>query len=350
MRLFATAALLASATLSAGVAHAQDAEIPATAWTFNSAPAQGNQNSQIMDILGDEIEARTKGQITVKRFYGGALWGGPEEVQAITSGLGQGGLLTVPYYNNMFPVFAPGSWLPFGLASGDVAIDLMFHPVLGPMIEKELDAAGLVPLAGSFGPATWFCKEPLPNGVTPDDMSATLRGLRVRAVGTVTAVIERLGGASVSTNIADLPIAVSQGQVDCVFTDWFSWDGLRLYESLPIAYDDGLASFGGTLMVVSKSAFEALPEAGRTAVREAGRAATQKGRELIGERVAEIKARLAQAAGIQIIEVTPEQRSHWAAAAQPIYDDYAAKGADQKLWVDELAKMNAEGYTPSWQR
>ncbi len=169
-----------------------------------------------MEKWADEIEARSGGRVVVETFPGGTLLDARSILRGVVRGQADIGCISMAYHAGSFPFFDVFG-LPLGFRSardaGEAAwaMYLKYRP-------KEL-AAYKVLLIFTCSPSQVMSTRPI-------DKLDDLKGMSLRASGSLSDVLSAVGGQAVSMPMSEAPEALQKGVVQGVFS---SWDTLKDY-------------------------------------------------------------------------------------------------------------------------
>jgi len=348
----AAAAGLATACLAAlGIAGAVAQEIPKLHLTCNTMYAHGTVLSRTVHILKEEIEAKSKGRITVEAFDSGALFKGGEEPEALGGGISDCGSITSAYYRGTYPVMADGMYLPFGL-SPTMSSDITNIPVLSEIVAAEFAKTNIVPLFGAPSPQGFYFIKPLADGGAPAQMEQLFKDRKVRGFGPWNDGIRMLGGTAVSFPAPEIPIALRQGTMAGLVTANDNWRNLGIFEDVPFGYVFQPALEAPHIIGMNKKKFDSLPPHVQALIKDAAMSASQRYLKAILDETADVLNAARNNPKITLTVLSGEQRQRWIQALEPLWTGFAARGEMHKKWIDKLRELQAEGdnYVPSWKK
>ena len=312
------------------VAYAKDKVIKLKCANYFPPPAE---QSKIVENFIKDLEMRTNGRIEVKYFTGGSLLKGSGMYKGIEAGIVDIGFSHVFYTAGRMPV-TEFAGLPLGYPSGWVATHVLndFYAKVRP---KEWDK--VKPL--------WFYGSPptIVISTKPVRKLEDLRGLTIRAPGTLGDVIHALGGSPAPTPVVEVYDSMSKGVIDGAFLVYECLKGFRLAEVAK--YTTICWQVGGTYpfyAAMNKNSYRKLP-------------ADLKGifDDLCGE-YAERSALMVNAIdifgkkfgtqkGIEYIELSDQEAARWKTAVEPIISSWIQKmvemgysKAEVKGWISFL--------------
>lgn len=273
-----------------------------------------------------------KGQYTVKwnRGFSGTVVKPRGELDAVSSGLGDIGIIVPPFHVDKLPLHNVSFVAPF--AAGDLhvvnkAMQQIANDV--PAFRKEWDALNLVYLgsAGSVNNYQAVCKTNKPT-------AADFKGVKVVGAGTNLLYFQGVGAIGINSNLGDFYNQLQTGVGACASVWAEAAAGFKLYEVAPffIKIDQGaVTSFG---LAANKAFWAKLPKPVAEAMQKAAdgygialadyvNAASDKGLQTYREK------------GGTVVQYTPEQRRAWAAAMPNIAKEWA-------IATDKVGKPGTE--------
>ncbi len=159
--------------------------------------------------------------------------------------------------------------LPFIVGSYDDARRLWQHQQ--PLIEAALAQRGMVPLYAVPWPSQGFYT------TRPIASVNDLKGSRMRTYNATTMrLAQMLGATPVEVPMAEVADALATGRIDAMITSGVTGVENKVWDKLKYFYDVR-AWFPKNLVLVNKARWDALDEKTRQAVRQAARAAEERG-------------------------------------------------------------------------
>lgn len=288
--LIAASAAGAGITLSGPVLAAGGmVEGPKVEWKFS---ASGNRRAwtEGMETMAALLKERTGGSFNIEIVYGEALGPIRKTLDNMLIGGYEGGMYCVAFDPGKTPALTALD-LPF-LPLADIKVQAAVHDafIRHPAVKAELDKWNAIPLMSGLVAQYEF----IGKGEPPMAL-ADWQGMQVRAIGGLADAMTAIGAVPVAVPTPETYSAIERGTVQAaalaapyVFTDF------RLQE-ITSWYTTNLSV--GTLycpMIVSKSAYEALPSQYRELIEEvrpmaydglieAYAVASEKSRKLLGE-------------------------------------------------------------------
>jgi len=313
MRKAVLAAILLGASLAA---QAQ------TKWRLAGNFATEHSSSVAMNQFRDELAKASAGQLSVDVFPAMQLGGAAENVQNVRAGTLQIIWVGMAFLSRTVPELEAIS-LPFQFDSRDQAFRVVDGPV-GKLLDARFAEKGLIDLGFMELGARHVT-----NSKRPIKSVEDLKGLKIRMQPNEThlATFRALGANPVAMDIKELYSALQQGVVDGQENPFSVINASRYFEVQKFV--SNTAHFFDFINVVAnRKAFEALPPAQQTVLRDsmAKAVAWQRSRAAAeeSESIAEIKKR-----GMTYDEVSPQFREQMRKGSAGVVEDVKKRvGAD----------------------
>ncbi|MEC5423271.1 DctP family TRAP transporter solute-binding subunit [Virgibacillus sp. C22-A2] len=276
-----------------------------------------DQSSHINTVdFKNEVEEKSDGQIKVEIFPNGSLYGSEREiVEAVQLGNAQMAIVGTPSlagFKESFMVID----LPFIFKTREAA-HKAFDGELGERLNGDLEDVGLVGLGiGENGfRHVLNNKQPI---TKPED----LQGLKLRVMENklYQDIFNTLGANASPLAFGELYTAMQQGTYDGMDQPVALAYNNKFYEVQDYMSLTGHV-YAGVAFVASKEFMDGLPDDLRTIVEEAGQRFAVENRELAFEQDTKYLDEL-EAEGLEINEVTEEQKEVFLDALQPVYETY----------------------------
>ncbi len=280
-----------------------------------------------------EIENRTEGRVKITMYPGGSLTKAPQVYEGVVNGISDIGMSCFAYTRGRFPLLE-GIDLPMGYPDGMTATKIANEMVQRYSPEEVADTHVLY--VHAHGPGILASKKQVK---ALEDME----GLKVRATGLSSKIVQHLGGAPVAMSQPETYEALQKGVVDATFCPIETLKGWKQGEVINYVTDTSVIGYTTAMFVVmNKAAWEKLPPAiqhifttvsQEWVVRhgEAWDKADEEGKQFILELDKEI------------IELPEEEKSKWKEAVQPILDSYAEsteeKGLPGQKFLDDIKAL-----------
>lgn len=164
--------------------------------------------SQAMKYFGDLVTERTKGQVTFRYYWSGALASAKEVVPMLSSGGADMGFVAVGYYPADFPYSTLGELVMLSnhMGSTQKAVSQLYKE--NPEFLAEFDRLNLKPLITAVADIS-------PLGLNKKIESIEdLKGMRVRTYGTIAPLIKAWGAVPIAMSSSEIYQSVQTGLLD----------------------------------------------------------------------------------------------------------------------------------------
>lgn len=327
-RAFAISTVLAGALIMS--AQAQPAEAQTTlkfAWQLPLTNYASKGAQQLAQCIGE----KSNGAIKVESYPAGQLYRARQLYEAARNGAVEMAMFSVGSFATTDPL-ADIVYLPF-VVSSQQRMTALLHGELGKKLDEIAGKVNLKILAyfagsgGQFGTKSRALR-------TPDDF----KGLKIRVPGSIPAeVVKSFGGVPTTVDPAEVYLALQRGTIDGTNFPLTSFYDRKLYEVLGYLTLANV-SFDSDTVVIGEAAFSKVSEAGRKAIQDCA-AASEKWVREEESRLNKQYVQLLREKGMQVIELSPQERLVWRKAADNIVQDFEKKhGAAAKELVDVMQK------------
>lgn len=319
---FAAAAAFGVAGLTAAVAE--------TKWDMPTPYGDGNFHTQNIAAFADEVADKTGGSLTIQLHSAGSLFKHPEIKNAVRKGLAPIGEVLVSRLANEDAVFGVDS-VPFLAPSYDQAWKL--YQASKPALEEKLAEQGLQLLyTVPWPPQGIYAKKEVTKG-------SDLSGLKFRAYNAATERLALLADAvPTQVEVPDIPTAFSTGRVEAMITSPSTGANSKAWDFLT-HYHDTQAWLPKNMVIVNKSAFDALSDAEKTAVLEASATAETRGWES-SKVETKTKTTVLQENGITVVQPSSELISDLAAIGETMAAEWQEQAGEDGAAILEAYKAN----------
>jgi len=288
-----------------------------------------HKNSQLSEAWCKEIEKRTNGRVKISFFPGGTLTPAAQTYDNVVKGIADIGFSVLGYTRGKFLMMGMLD-NPLGYRSGSQATALVsaYYKKFKP---KELDEVHVIYLHG-HGPGILHTKKPV---AKLEDM----KGMKIRAQGTVVPIVQALGGAPVGATMPETYDALRTGVVDGSMAPYEALQGWKWGEVIKSSTEDyGCAYTASMFVVMNKGKWNSLPPDIQKIFDEVSAEWVLKQGKLWDEIDKEGKD-FSVKRGNKIITLSKEEDARWAAKVRPILDEYAASLKQKGLPGDEALKF-----------
>jgi TRAP-type C4-dicarboxylate transport system substrate-binding protein len=269
----------------------------------------------------EEIKARTNGRVNITVFPGGTLTNAPQCYEGVVNGISDIGMSCFAYTRGRFPLLEALD-LPVGYPDGITATRAATELTLKYQPEEINDVKVLY--VHAHGPGILASKKPV-------ESMADLRGMKVRATGLSSKIVENLGGVPIGMSQPETYEALQKGVVEATLCPIETLEGWKQGEVVDFVTDSKATGYTTSMFVaMNKASWEKLPaeiqavfsEVSAEFVDKHGKAwdtADEEGRAYISE------------LGRTVITLSDEENSNWEKSIQPILDDYVNAAEEKNL-------------------
>lgn len=275
------------------------------------------QSSHVAAVdFKEKLESESDGRIKVELYPNGQLYGSDREaIEAVQLGNIE---MTIPAvaamasFNEKFQVFD----LPFLFNNNEAAYKAL-DGELGQELMADLESNGLKGLV--FGENGF---RHVSNNEGPIEKPEDMEGLKMRTLESPlhTDTFNAFGANASPFAFGELYTALQQGTYDAMDCPISLYYTNKFYEVQDYLTLTGHV-YAAAILLANNDFFNSLPDDLQTLVMEASEEFRDKQRELAQEQDVEFMEQL-EAEGMQINDLTAEQRDEFRQAAQPVYEKY----------------------------
>lgn len=288
-----------------------------------------HKNSQLSEAWCKEIEKRTNGRVKITYFPGGTLTPAAQTYDSIVKGLADIGFSVFGYTRGKFPMMGILD-NPLGYRSGSQATALInaYYKKFKP---KELDDVHVLYLHG-HGPGILHTKKPVAK-------LEDLKGMKIRAQGTVVPLVKVLGAAPVGATMPETYDALRTGVVEGSMAPYEALQGFKWGEVISFSTEDyGCAYTAAMFVIMNKSKWNSLPPDIQKIFDDVSAEWADKQGKLWDQIDREGKE-FSVKRGNKTITLSKEEDARWVAKVCPIVDEYVAGLKQKGLPGDEALKF-----------
>jgi TRAP-type C4-dicarboxylate transport system substrate-binding protein len=285
------------------------------------------------------IEEKTDGRVKLTIYPASTLAKGGDIFDAVKSGAIDIGVDSGAYYAGRFPLWE-GTQLPFLGAQSSRAASRAWMDLYAEIPELQKEYADVHVLwMYSQGPGQLVTRKPV-------HKMEDVKGLVVRAPGRQGDFIRSLGASLVDLPGGECYMALSKGTVDAT---GFPMEAVITWKLQEVCKYITVGDFyvQWFFVIMNKDKYESLPADIRQAIDECSGVTMADLTGKAWDDADKAAAEAVQAAGMEIIRLSPEEKARWAEAVKPITEqwiaDMEAKGLPGKTFV-ERAKELLEKY------
>jgi len=266
-----------------------------------------------------EVEEKSNGSILIEIYPNGALGGDVQLTESVAMGTLGAALPATSVLTTYSAEFGLLD-MPYLFSTSENAFEAM-DGELGQYFDAKLEEVGIKNLGYSFNGV-----RSLTNSVRPVNEPADLKGMKVRVMESPVFIdfFETLGANSTPMSFNELFTALQQKTVDAqenppslIFTNKFY--EVQKYLSLTEHVNNFLA------FIMNKDLFDSLTSEQQEIITTAAKNFVDSQRKMELEDTDKYVELLASEGGMQVNEVTPENKQKFRDALQPMYEKYRSQ-------------------------
>lgn len=282
------------------------------------------------------VEERSEGKVKITVFAGGVLTKADQCYQGVVDGVSDLGMSAFAYTRGRFPLLE-GLDLPVGYPDG-ISATRIVNALTAQFNPAEVQDTKLL-YVHAHGPGILASKKPVAG-------LADLKGMKVRATGFCSKIVESLGGSPISMPQGETYEALQKGVVEATFCPVETLKGWKQGEVIQSLTDSRCVGYTTSFFVVmNKEKWATLPPEAQRAIEEVSAEWVVKHGQAWNEADAEGLA-FVKDLKRSTVELSAEEQAAWTARVAPLLAGYAA-GADAKglpgaAFLEALKKQVAE--------
>jgi len=268
-----------------------------------------------------EIEERSGGRVKITTFPGGSLTKAPEVYVGVVNGISDIGMSCFAYTRGRFPLLE-GLDLPLGYPNGMAATK-----IADEMIKKynpaEVNDTHILYIH-AHGPGILASKKPVRN---LEDM----KGLKVRATGLSTKIVESLGGNPVGMSQPETYEALQKGVVEATLCPIETLKGWKQGEVINYVIDTSFIGYTTAMFVtMNKEKWDKLPDDIKQIFNETDEKYVLKHGEA-WDKADEEGTAFVKELKHEFISIPESEKPLWIEKIKPVLDDYVKNMAEKQL-------------------
>ena len=288
-----------------------------------------HKNSILSEQWCKEVEKRTNGKVKITYFSGGTLTPAAQTYDNVVKGIADIGESVLAYTRGKFPMMAVID-LPLGYRSGTQATALI-NAYYNKFKPKELDEVKVL-FVHAHGPGIVHTKRPV---YKLED----LKGMKIRAMGTVVPIAAALGASPVGMTMPETYDALRTGVTDGAMAPFEALEGFKWGEVVSSSTEDyGAAYTAGMFVVMNKQKWNALPADVQAVMEQVSREWIDK-QGKVWDEIDKSGLDFVKKRGNKIIPLSKEEDARWRAAVKPVLDTYVKSVKAKGLPADEALKF-----------
>jgi TRAP-type C4-dicarboxylate transport system substrate-binding protein len=282
-----------------------------------------------MQAWADEVAKRTNGRVKVNIYPGGTLMPPAQTYDGITKEVADIGYGIFAYHRGRFPLTEVID-LPLGYNNPAVPSKLInaYYQKFKP---KELSDVKVLFLEAHG------CD--LISTIKPITKLSDLRGMKIRASGLSSKIVNAIGGSAVGLPITDTYDAMSKGVIEGLVLDWgglLSWRFGELVKNHIVS--PGVASTVAFYTVMNKDKWNKLPQDIQTIIDKLDEEWIARVSQKWADWENMGKTELLKKGG-KIITLSKQDSAQWVEKMKPILDDYVKVTKKKGLPGDQALKF-----------
>jgi len=288
-----------------------------------------HKNSQNIEAWAKEVEKRTNGRVKITIYHGATLAPSAQVYDSVMKGIADIVASVFAYTRGRFPLMQAID-LPLSYRSGVVATRLAneFYEKFKP---KELDDVKVMYLH-AHGPALLHTKRPV-------NKLEDLKGMKIRAQGTVVPIVQALGGVPVGTTMGETYDALRTGVAEGAMAPMEALEGWKWGEVVSYTTESYSISYSAAMYVVmNKNKWNSLPPDIKRIIEGINDEWIERQWKTWDEIDASGKAFMLKR-GNKIIVLSKEESERWAKAVRPLLNEYVANMKTKGLPGDEALRF-----------
>ena len=288
-----------------------------------------HRNSQNIEAWAREVEKRTSGRVKITVYHGATLSPSAQVYDSVMKGIADVGASVFAYTRGRFPLMQVID-LPLSYKSGVVATRLA-NELYRKFKPKELDDVKVMYLH-AHGPALLHTKRPV-------SKLEDVKGMKIRAQGTVVPIVQALGGAPVGTTMGETYDALRTGVAEGAMAPMEALEGWKWGEVVNFTTESYSIAYSAAMYVVmNKNKWNSLPPDIQKIIEGINDEWIERQGKTWDEIDASGKAFLLKR-GNKIIVLSKEESERWAKAVSPLLDEYVTNAKAKGLPGEEALKF-----------
>ena len=273
------------------------------------------------EAWAEEVGKRSNGKVKITVYPAGTLTQAPQCYDGVVNGLSDIGMSCFAYTRGRFGLLE-GIDLPMGYPSGLIATRVATEMVRKYNPKEVSDVHVLY--IHAHGPGILASRKPVRE-------LKDLAGMKVRATGLSSKIVQSLGGTPVAMSQPETYEALQKGVVEATFCPVETLKGWKQGEVINSITDTSVIGYTTAMFVVmNKSAWDGLsPELQEVFTQVSNEWVDKHGQAW--DQADEEGMVFIKELQREVIKLSDEEKQQWKDAVQPILDEYITKTAEQGL-------------------
>jgi TRAP-type C4-dicarboxylate transport system substrate-binding protein len=278
-----------------------------------------------MEHWASEVEKLTDGAVTIQTFPGSTLLGPKNMWRGVQTGQADIGCISTAYYPGVFPAMSVLN-LPVAFSSTEVASMVMWE-IFTKYQPKEFDNVKVLTMFTS-APSHVMSK-------TPVQSLEDLKGLELRASGTILKILGNLDAQGVGMPMSQTPEALQKGVVNGLVS---SFDVLKDMNFAEICRYETITNLPvyPFAVIMNKARYEALPDEVKETLDALGRQQAQWTGKYLDEYTNEALAWSKNKYQVEVYHLSPTELEEIKSKSSDLVDAWKADAAKAGLDADAL--------------
>ncbi|WP_272701453.1 TRAP transporter substrate-binding protein [Desulfovibrio sp. Fe33] len=288
-----------------------------------------------MERWKTEVEKRTGGELTVQTFPGSTLLGAKNMLRGVQTGQADIGCISIAYYPGVFPLMSAVN-LPVAFTSTEAASLTMWDLFLKYQPKEFKDVKVLTMFTSA--PSQIMSKEPVRT-------LADLKGMELRASGSILRVLNGLGARGVGMPMSETPEALQKGVVKGVVS---SFDVLKDFNFAESCRHETIANLPvyPFAVIMNKARWESLPDDVKMVLDDMAREQAQWTGQYLDNHINESLEWAREQYQVEVHKLTPEEHAELKKLGEPLVEDWKADcakaGIDAEAVLKDLLELQAK--------
>lgn len=299
----------------------------------HSSPAVDDRLEKSLQVFKENVEKRTDGEVTISTYPASQLGGEREQLEGVQFGSIEMAVLAGPI-SSIYPDIMVFD-LPYLFKNKKVAYEVLDGDFGQRILNGMLPKTGIRTLAWGENGFRHFT-----NNVHPIKKPEDLAGLKIRTMENPAhmAMVKDLGANPTPMAFGEVYSALQMGVIDGEENPVSLIDSMRFYEVQKYLTLDGHV-YNPFTFIVNDAFFSSLPAKYQTVLKEEAKHWSDVERQLNTEQ-AERSIQKLKDSGMQIVDLSDQDKQAFREATQPVYDMYRKQLGD--AMIDDLLNAVAE--------
>jgi len=278
-----------------------------------------------MERWKQQVEKRTGQKVKIHTYPGGTLLGAKDMFEGVLSNQADIGCLCMAYQPGRF-VLTNATSLPLGFPNAEVASGVLWD--LYKKYDPEPFKKVKVLTVFTTAPSNIMSKKPVRN---LDD----IKGMNLRASGGAAKILKQWGANLVGMPMSDTPEALQKGVVQGLFSS------LEVMKDFKFAELCKYVTMTETVIypfavVMNKQKYDQLPDDVKKVFDELGQEQVLWTGKYMDQHVKESIEWSKTKQGVEVIELTAEQKQTWNKMLEPIVDEWIKQASENNLPAQQI--------------